>query len=137
MCRSRSTGTSSSSTPRIPNVQIAFVHRDNDAVPAPLKHAPQGFFVTIETRDVDELYEKARKAGHEIMVELTDEEWGQRRFVTVDPNGLPVDVFRLDQAEREVRRRARASLARSRGEPTPMADRRLRFRMGRSMSGNM
>ena len=81
--------------PEDPNVQIAFVHRDNDAVPAPLRQAPQGFFVTIETDDVDELYEKARNAGHEIMVELTDEEWGQRRFVTVDPNGLPVDVFRL------------------------------------------
>ena len=77
------------------NMQIAFVARDNPSVPRRLRVPPQGFFVTIEADDVDAVYEKARSEGHEMLVELKDEEWGQRHFVTTDPNGVAVDVFRL------------------------------------------
>lgn len=81
--------------PEHPEMGLAFVSRDNDSVPEPFKVDPQGFFVSIEVDDVDELYAKAQERGHEVAVEIKSEEWGQRHFVIMDPNGLPVDVFTL------------------------------------------
>src|SRR5829696_8159458 len=43
--------------------------------------------VSIEVDDVDEVYERARAAGAEVVYALTDEEWGLRRFFVRDPNG--------------------------------------------------
>lgn len=81
--------------PEHPEMGLAFVSRDNDSVPGRFKVDPQGFFVSIEVDDVDELYAKAQERGHEVAVEIKSEEWGQRHFVIMDPNGLPVDVFTL------------------------------------------
>ena len=48
--------------------------------------------VSIEVDDVDEVYERARAAGAEIVYALTDEEWGLRRFFVRDPNGAVINV---------------------------------------------
>ena len=48
--------------------------------------------VSIEVDDVDEVYERARAAGAEIVYPLTDGEWGLRRFFVRDPNGALIDV---------------------------------------------
>lgn len=48
--------------------------------------------VSIEVDDVDEVYERARAAGTEIVYPLTDEEWGLRRFFVRDPNGVIINV---------------------------------------------
>jgi uncharacterized glyoxalase superfamily protein PhnB len=48
--------------------------------------------VSIEVDDVDEVYERARAAGAEIVYPLTDEEWGLRRFFVRDPNGAVINV---------------------------------------------
>ena len=82
-------------SPFDPNLQIAFIARDHPSVPDRFRVAPQGVFVTVESPDVDAIYEKTLNLGHELVVPLVDEEWGQRHFVVTDPNGLPVDVFRL------------------------------------------
>ena len=48
--------------------------------------------VSIEVDDVDDVYERARTAGAEIVYPLTDEEWGLRRFFVRDPNGVVINV---------------------------------------------
>ena len=48
--------------------------------------------VSIEVDDVDDVYERARTAGAEIVYPLTDEEWGLRRFFVRDPNGAVINV---------------------------------------------
>ena len=48
--------------------------------------------VSIEVDDVDEVYERANKAGAEIVYPLTVEEWGLRRFFVRDPNGAVINV---------------------------------------------
>ncbi|HKH31196.1 MAG TPA: VOC family protein [Gaiellaceae bacterium] len=48
--------------------------------------------VSIEVDDVDQVYERARAAGAEIVYPLTDEEWGLRRFFVRDPNGAVINV---------------------------------------------
>jgi uncharacterized glyoxalase superfamily protein PhnB len=48
--------------------------------------------VSIEVDNVDDVYERARTAGAEIVYPLTDEEWGLRRFFVRDPNGVVINV---------------------------------------------
>jgi catechol 2,3-dioxygenase-like lactoylglutathione lyase family enzyme len=48
--------------------------------------------VSIEVDDVNDVYDRARTAGAEIMYPLTDEEWGLRRFFVRDPNGAVINV---------------------------------------------
>jgi hypothetical protein len=42
---------------------------------------------------VDAVYERLKAAGLPIHLELKSEEWGQRHFITADPNGLLLDVI--------------------------------------------
>ena len=51
----------------------------------------KGVFITIEVANVDAEYEKVKKLGIPIEVEIRDEEWGDRHFAVVDPNGIGVD----------------------------------------------
>ncbi|WFB68980.1 VOC family protein [Chryseobacterium sp. WX] len=41
--------------------------------------------LSIEVDNVDEVYEKMKKAGFEVTYELTNEDWGVRRFFVRDP----------------------------------------------------
>lgn len=52
--------------------------------------------ISIEVDDVDDVYERARTAGAEIVYPLTDEEWGLRRFFVRDPNGAVINVTQHD-----------------------------------------
>jgi uncharacterized glyoxalase superfamily protein PhnB len=49
--------------------------------------------LTVHVDDVDEAYERALRLGAEVLVEIRDEDHGQRHFVTVDPNGLLLNVM--------------------------------------------
>lgn len=47
---------------------------------------------SIEVKDVQELYERAKQLGMKIPYPLTDEPWGVRRFFTIDPNGKVINI---------------------------------------------
>ena len=58
--------------------------------------APSGTYgvvVTIHVDDVDEAYRRAQRLGAEIAAEIRDEDYGQRHFLVVDPNGLVLNVM--------------------------------------------
>lgn len=67
-----------------PEVQLSVMHLDVKAHIHP--------DVSIEVDDVDDVYDRARAAGAEIVYPLTDEEWGLRRFFVRDPNGVVINV---------------------------------------------
>ena len=48
--------------------------------------------ISIEVDDVDVIYERAVKAGADIVYPLTDEDWRLRRFLVRDPNGTVFNV---------------------------------------------
>jgi predicted enzyme related to lactoylglutathione lyase len=52
-----------------------------------------GVVLTIHVDDVDEAYERAKRLGAEIAAEIRDEEYGQRHFLVVDPNGVVLNVM--------------------------------------------
>jgi catechol 2,3-dioxygenase-like lactoylglutathione lyase family enzyme len=79
--------------PRRPRLQLAFVARGHHTVPPADHAAARGVLVTVEVDDVDAVHRRALAMGAEIAQELRDEEFGQRHFMALDPNGLLVDVY--------------------------------------------
>jgi len=82
-------------SPTDENLQIAFVQQNHKSVPKSYQKSPQGVVITVETDNVDFVYDKANKLQLPLALELRDEEWGQRHFMCVDPNGLLVDVVTM------------------------------------------
>lgn len=74
--------------------QIGVVRRDHGSVPEGYRELPAGTLVAVEVQDVDGVYEKAVGAGLTLLLDLRDEPWGQRHFITVDPSGTMVDVIK-------------------------------------------
>ncbi len=60
----------------------------------------QGVYLTIEVSNVDLLYEKMKKKGIAIEIELRDEPWGDRHFAVVDPNGIGIDFVTYAEPEK-------------------------------------
>jgi catechol 2,3-dioxygenase-like lactoylglutathione lyase family enzyme len=79
--------------PRRPRLQLAFVADDHATVPTAFHGPASGLLVTVEVDDVDAVHARALADGVELAQELRDEEFGQRHFMAVDPNGLLVDVY--------------------------------------------
>jgi uncharacterized glyoxalase superfamily protein PhnB len=79
-------------SPADPNLQIAFVQRDHDSVPAAHRLRPQGVLVTIVVDDAAAHYRRALEQRAPIVQALRDEVFGQRHFMAQDPTGLCVDV---------------------------------------------
>ncbi|WP_114821036.1 VOC family protein [Chryseobacterium sp. KLBC 52] len=58
-------------------IQISFAEQGGNDTEVP--------DLSIEVDNVDEVYEKMKKAGFEITYELINEDWGVRRFFVKDP----------------------------------------------------
>jgi predicted enzyme related to lactoylglutathione lyase len=52
-----------------------------------------GVVLTIHVDDVDEAYQRAKRIGAEIAADIRNEDYGQRHFLVVDPNGLVLNVM--------------------------------------------
>lgn len=74
------------------NPQLATVAREHPSVPNGFRAAPAGTLVTVEVDSADEVRDRAATMQSPIELELRDEAWGQRHFITRDPDGLLVDV---------------------------------------------
>ena len=77
-----------------PAIQLAFIRPGHETVPKKFRdQRAVGSCVSIEIDDAAGYEKRAREANVEIIYPLTDERWGQRHFMTLDPNGLVVDVI--------------------------------------------
>ena len=72
---------------------VALMHPDHPSVPpGPESFNGLGMILTIEVSDATILHDRLSADGATIVHPLTDEAWGQRRFMTRDPAGVLVDV---------------------------------------------
>lgn len=72
---------------------LAFMHPDHPSrPPGPEAFDGRGMILTMEVADAGRVFERLRAEGAPIVHALTDEAWGQRRFMTRDPAGVMVDV---------------------------------------------
>jgi catechol 2,3-dioxygenase-like lactoylglutathione lyase family enzyme len=61
----------------------------------PLFHkafAGKGMYLTIEVPDVDAEYKRIKALGIPLAIDIRNEEWGDRHFAIVDPNGVGIDI---------------------------------------------
>lgn len=72
---------------------LAFMHPDHPSrPPGPEPFDGAGMVLTLEVGDVAAAFARVRDAGAAIVHPLTQEDWGQRRFMTRDPAGVLIDV---------------------------------------------
>ncbi len=75
-------------------INLAIVDGDHETVPQPGRGRASGIILNFEVKDPDAEYEKALAAGLPILLPLRDEDFGQRHFITADPNGVMIDVIK-------------------------------------------
>ncbi len=80
--------------PEAPSANLAILDYRHETVPAPFRKPTAGVIVNFEVEDVDTEYARATAAGLRIHLALRDEPFGQRHFITEDPNGIAVDVIK-------------------------------------------
>lgn len=75
-------------------VNIGVVLGDHETVPAVGRDQVSGLILNFEVVDVDAEFARAEAQGLPILLSLRDEAFGQRHFITCDPNGVLIDVIR-------------------------------------------
>lgn len=76
-----------------PAVALAILRYDHETVPQAGRAPTTGVILNFEVADVDSEYARACAAGLPIHTPLRDEAFGQRHFITADPNGVLIDVI--------------------------------------------
>lgn len=76
-----------------PGVNLAVLDGDHATIPAEGRGRASGLLLNFEVDDVDAEFARARQAGLSILLELRDEAFGQRHFITKDPNGVLIDII--------------------------------------------
>jgi catechol 2,3-dioxygenase-like lactoylglutathione lyase family enzyme len=76
-------------------VNLGIVKGDHETIPASRRGRVGGLIINFEVRDADAVYERVKAAGLPILLTLRDEDFGQRHFITADPNGVMIDVIKL------------------------------------------
>lgn len=76
--------------------QISFL-QPNHASQQPIFQSPfggKGVYLTVEVDNLEEWYERVRKKGIKIEVDIREEPWGDRHFAFYDPNGVAIDIVK-------------------------------------------
>jgi uncharacterized glyoxalase superfamily protein PhnB len=73
-------------------IELGIILRSHSLVPQKYQTTPSGIYITFVVPEVDLVYEKAVVMGLEIIQEPRNEFYGQRRFLTIDPNGCLIDI---------------------------------------------
>lgn len=75
-------------------VNLGIVQGDHETVPEEGRGRTSGLLINFEVKDPDAVYERILAAGLPILRSLRDEPFGQRHFITKDPNGVLIDVIK-------------------------------------------
>ena len=75
-------------------VNIAILQGDHETIPEPARGRTSGLIINFEVEDVDAEYERALSRDLPILLAVKDEAFGQRHFITRDPNGILIDIIK-------------------------------------------
>jgi uncharacterized glyoxalase superfamily protein PhnB len=76
-----------------PTVNLAVMDGQHETIPEANRGIVNGLILNIEVEDVDAEYARLVEAGLPIVQELRSEAFGQRHFLTQDPNGVLIDII--------------------------------------------
>lgn len=77
-----------------PGVNLAVLDGRHHTVPEVARGSVSGLLLNFEVEDPDAEYARLRSAGLPILLSLRDEDFGQRHFITADPNGVLIDIIK-------------------------------------------
>lgn len=72
-------------------LELGIQRYDHELVPPEFRATAKGVSLALEVDDVGAVYSRFRDR-EDLVAHITDEEYGQRHFMCVDPNGVLVDV---------------------------------------------
>ena len=75
-------------------VNLAVLDGEHATIPAEGRGKVSGLLINFEVEDVDAEFARVRAEGLPILLALKDEPFGQRHFITKDPNGVLIDVIK-------------------------------------------
>ncbi len=76
------------------SVNLGIVDGNHETVPPQGRGKASGLLINFEVEDPDAVYRRVVDAGLPILRTLRDEPFGQRHFITCDPNGVLIDVIK-------------------------------------------
>ena len=75
-------------------INLAILDGSHETIPEQARGKVSGLLLNFEVEDVDNIYAACKAAGLPIMRDLRDEDFGQRHFITADPNGVLIDIIK-------------------------------------------
>lgn len=76
--------------------ELALLDFRHETIPEGYRQSfSSGLIINFEVEEVDRVFEQFRAAGLPIYLELRSEPFGQRHFITSDPNGVLIDVIKV------------------------------------------
>ena len=76
------------------HVTLAILDGSHETIPEVGRGRVSGLLLNFEVEDVDVVYERLKAAGLPIRLDIRDEDFGQRHFITADPNGVLIDIIK-------------------------------------------
>ena len=76
-------------------VNLAILNGQHETVPPVGRGRAAGLLLNFEVEDVDAVYDRLVDSGLPIHLSLRDEAFGQRHFITSDPNGVLIDIIKV------------------------------------------
>lgn len=76
--------------------ELAILDPSHPTIPEAYRTGVKGLILNFEVADVDAEYERLiRTAKLPLQLDIRDEEFGQRHFITSDPSGVLIDVISI------------------------------------------
>ncbi|MGD9308442.1 MAG: VOC family protein, partial [Desulfosarcina sp.] len=69
-----------------PGHELALLDYRHSSLPEGFRQPARGVLINLEVSDVDEVYAQLKAKGLTMVLDLKSEPWGQRHFITQDPN---------------------------------------------------
>jgi catechol 2,3-dioxygenase-like lactoylglutathione lyase family enzyme len=76
-------------------VNLAILNGQHETIPHVGRGRAAGLLLNFEVEDVDAVHERFVATGLPIHLSLRDEAFGQRHFITADPNGVLIDIIKV------------------------------------------
>lgn len=76
--------------------ELAILDASHPTIPVGYQKSVQGLILNFEVEDVDKEYRKLIISEKlPLQLDICNEEFGQRHFITSDPNGVLIDVIKI------------------------------------------
>ena len=76
--------------------QLALLQYNHETIPERFRRPCQGFLLNWEVENADSHYERLiSQLKGTIHLDIRDEPWGQRHFITSDPEGNLLDIIQI------------------------------------------